>query len=47
MAAVLKGTTLTLMIKPVLYIYSTITKGIVVVNHCIEVKFSKLPIFFS
>ena len=45
MAAVLKGTTLTLMIKPVLY--SKITKGIVVVNHCIEVKFSKLPIFFS
>ena len=45
MAAVLKGTTLTLMIKPVLY--SKMTKGIVVVNHCIEVKFSKLPNFFS
>lgn len=36
---------LNLMIKPVLY--SKITKGIVVVNHCIEVTFSKLPIFFS
>ena len=42
--AVLTGTTLTLMIKPVLY--SKMTKGIVVVNHCIEVKFIKLPIFF-
>ena len=44
MAVVLKGTTLTLIIKPVLY--SKMTKGIVLVNHCIEVKFSRLPTIF-